>query len=236
MTATTVTTTCVRRLPVHERFMAWQGEGVHMGRSAFFIRLYGCPVQCPWCDSAGTWHPDHIPRDLERYTPTELAAEAAAAGAALVVITGGEPTIHNLTALTAELHARSQVCHLETSGGFTLHGDFDWITLSPKWAKLPLPENMDRADELKLIIDDEQAVARWLDWLGPDIRPPHVWLHPEWSQRANPAILNAINTAVKERGDPFRAGYQLHKWYAVDEQDPRARKPVAHRTLFHENV
>src|SRR5690606_10755697 len=49
------------RYPVHEQFHTWQGEGVHMGRSAYFIRTFGCPVKCPWCDSAGTWHPDHIP-------------------------------------------------------------------------------------------------------------------------------------------------------------------------------
>lgn len=216
----------VRRLPVHERFYSWQGEGAHAGRAAFFIRLYGCPVQCPWCDSAGTWHTDYLPRDLKRIRPEDLADEAAATSATVVVITGGEPAIHDLTPLTEALHAKGLQCHIETSGGFPLQGAFDWITVSPKWLKLPLRENVLQAHELKLIIENEQSIAQWIDWLGDAIHARHVWLHPEWSQRGNRAVLDAISRAVKERGDPFRAGYQLHKLFQVDEQDHRSRSPV----------
>ena len=82
--------------PVYERFHSWQGEGLHWGKSAFFIRLHGCPVHCPWCDSAGTWHPDHKPESVDRMNPDELADEAFMACPEIVVITGGEPAIHNL--------------------------------------------------------------------------------------------------------------------------------------------
>lgn len=213
-------------LPVHERFMSWQGEGVHAGRAAFFIRLYGCPVHCPWCDSAGTWHPAFAPIDLAYRPPDDLAWEAAGSGAPFVVITGGEPAIHDLTALTGALRAHGLPCHLETSGGFPIRGTFDWITVSPKWRKLPLKENLEQAHEWKLIIEDENSVDRWIEYLGDKPAVAHVWLHPEWSQRDNPAVLNAINRAVKQRGDPFRAGYQLHKCFAVDEEDDRSRTAV----------
>lgn len=221
-----MTSSVDRLLPVHERFYSWQGEGVHIGRAAFFIRLYGCPVQCPWCDSAGTWHPDYIPRDLERMAPSDLADEAAASGAAFAVITGGEPAIHDLTALTSSLRDRNVSCHLETSGAFSIRGVFDWITVSPKWNKLPLRENLMRADELKLIVEDTRSIDAWMDWLGSDFQAKAIWLQPEWSQRQNPLVLQAINQAVKERGDPLRAGYQLHKLYHVDEQDARLRPAV----------
>src|SRR4051812_7583345 len=134
-------------LPIYETFYAWQGEGCHMGRAAFFIRTFGCPVKCPWCDSAGTWHPDWVPDKIERFSAGELADRAVAHRAEFAVITGGEPTIHDLTELTTTLRRRGLPTHLETSGSFPIKGDFDWITVSPKWAKLPLPENLRRANE-----------------------------------------------------------------------------------------
>jgi len=106
----------MKALPVYERFHSWQGEGVHLGKSAFFIRLHGCPVHCPWCDSAGTWHPDHLPEKVDRIEPDELADEAFSSGCEIVVITGGEPAIHNLHDLAYQLRNRSLPVHLETCG------------------------------------------------------------------------------------------------------------------------
>ena len=100
------------KLPIHERFYSFQGEGTHLGKAAYFIRTFGCPVHCPWCDSAGTWHPDYIPKNINRFTPEELAVEASQTSAEFVVITGGEPTIHNLKALTDALHGINMPPHL----------------------------------------------------------------------------------------------------------------------------
>ena len=60
--------------PVNETFLSWQGEGVHLGRKAFFIRLQGCPVKCAWCDSASTWHPQFVPKQVRKASAVELAA------------------------------------------------------------------------------------------------------------------------------------------------------------------
>ena len=76
-------------LPVNERFHTWQGEGCHLGKSAYFIRLQGCPVKCPWCDSAGTWHPDYVPEVVEKADPEAIAESAFASGCEIVVLTGG---------------------------------------------------------------------------------------------------------------------------------------------------
>ncbi|AOS46102.1 7-carboxy-7-deazaguanine synthase [Lacunisphaera limnophila] len=210
-------------LPIYETFYAWQGEGCHMGRAAFFIRTFGCPVKCPWCDSAGTWHPDWVPEKIERFSADELADRAVAHRAEFAVITGGEPTIHDLTELTAALHRRDLPTHLETSGSFPIKGDFDWITVSPKWAKLPLPENLRRANEIKLIIEDGESVEKWRAQVSPLTAGQVVWLHPEWSKREDPAVMNSISVTVKTQGHPFRAGYQLHRVYNVDSLDSGAR-------------
>jgi 7-carboxy-7-deazaguanine synthase len=216
----------MRKLPIHECFYTWQGEGVHMGRAAYFIRTFGCPVKCPWCDSAGTWHPDFIPEKVEKVDPQTLADQAKASGCEIVVITGGEPAIHDLTELTTALKERGLPAHLETSGGFPLKGDFAWITVSPKWWKMPLKECLDAANELKIIVEDATTITRWMEALGPDLKTPHIWLHPEWSQHESPEVLQSISEWVKQHGGPFRAGWQLHKCYNVDALDPGSRPLV----------
>lgn len=211
--------------PIHETFHSWQGEGVHLGRSAFFIRLFGCPVKCPWCDSAGTWHPEYIPKQIEKRSAIELAEAAAEAGPEFVVVTGGEPTIHDLRPLTDALREKKIPAHLETSGAFEIKGDFDWITLSPKWQRLPLAENVGLASELKLIVEDEDSIEKWIHELGDGIGETPVWLHPEWSQREKAGVLESITSTVKKRGAPFRAGLQAHKLFKADLLDPNSSKP-----------
>lgn len=211
--------TTAKRYPIHEQFYTWQGEGVHMGRAAYFIRTFGCPVHCPWCDSAGTWHPDHIPARVERFSAQELAQAAAQVQPDFVVITGGEPTIHDLAPLTDALHAAGLRVHLETSGAFPLRGEVDWVTLSPKREKPPLPQMLDRADEFKLIADTPDALHHWAEVLKDTLARKggrSVWLHPEWSQRNNPQILSLITDWVKTHRYPYRTGWQLHKLYGVD--------------------
>jgi organic radical activating enzyme len=213
----------MKALPVYERFHSWQGEGIHLGKSAFFIRLHGCPVHCPWCDSAGTWHPEHLPENIERIQPDELAEEAFSSGCEIVVITGGEPAIHNLHDLAYQLRNRNLPVHLETCGAYEIRGEMDWITLSPKWNAMPLEECMEQADEFKLIIEETDSMTKWTEALPLDSQGSPVWLHPEWSKARDPEVLRSINDWVKEHGAPYRAGYQLHKLYEADEADKRSR-------------
>ena len=147
----------VPRLPVVETFHSLQGEGVHAGRSAFFIRLAGCQVGCSWCDTKHSWPlAAHPQRPL-----AELVAEAQAAanaGAAFLVITGGEPLHHQLDPLCNALRQLSAPggkplpLHLETSGVDPLSGQFDWIALSPKRHRPPRPELLAACHELKLVV------------------------------------------------------------------------------------
>lgn len=213
-------------IPIYETFYTWQGEGAHLGRAAFFIRTYGCPLHCPWCDSAGTWHKDYVPESIMQFTPEELATLAGRTDTRIAVITGGEPTIYDLTALSDALRAKRIAVHLETSGAFPIRGQFDWITVSPKWAQQPMHENLMNADEYKLIITKPDDIGLWWDAIGPFYNGRSIWLHPEWSQRHNPEVLEAISHAVKTRPMAFRAGYQVHKLYNVDALDPSSKPLV----------
>jgi 7-carboxy-7-deazaguanine synthase len=148
MTSMIDTATATATLPVMEHFYTLQGEGAYQGNAAYFIRLGGCDVGCVWCDVKDSWdaskHPQH---HLE-----ELVQIVGQTQARIVVITGGEPLVHDLTELTARLHAAGFRTHMETSGSSPLSGSWDWITLSPKKFKEPLPEVVPFASELKIVV------------------------------------------------------------------------------------
>src|SRR5712691_6469014 len=86
-------------LPVMEHFYTLQGEGFHQGRAAYFIRLGGCDVGCVWCDVKDSWDTGKHPLKSIDY----LISEIKKTPAELVVITGGEPLMHDLTELTKQL-------------------------------------------------------------------------------------------------------------------------------------
>lgn len=147
-------------LPVVETFHSLQGEGLHAGRSAFFIRLAGCCVGCSWCDTRHSWKAgDHPRRSLPALA--REASEAAAAGAAFLVVSGGEPLEHDLDPLCDALRAAAPALplHLETSGVGRWSGRFRWVTLSPKRHRPPGPEALAACDELKVVVHEPADLA-----------------------------------------------------------------------------
>ena len=197
-------------LPVVETFHSLQGEGLHAGRSAFFIRLAGCRVGCSWCDTKHSW-----PADSHPLRPIDsLVIEAAAAasnGAAFVVITGGEPLHHNLDALAQALRSlRSLPLHLETSGVDPLSGDPDWITLSPKRHAPPRAELLRRCHELKVVVH-EPADLLFADVVAAQA-PQATWLlQPGWESAEGQQL--ALDAA--RRDGRWRLSLQSHKWLGV---------------------
>ncbi|WP_315821117.1 7-carboxy-7-deazaguanine synthase QueE [Paraflavitalea speifideaquila] len=120
-------------LPVMESFYTIQGEGFYQGRAAYFIRLGGCDVGCVWCDVKESWDASKHPQlSIEK-----IVSAAAAYPGKLAVITGGEPLMHNLDALTEALHEAGIQTNIETSGSSPLSGNWDWICLSPKNSNSP---------------------------------------------------------------------------------------------------
>ena len=115
-------------LPLMEAFYTIQGEGYHSGKSAFFLRIGGCDVGCHWCDVKESWNADlHPPTEIQKMIDQILVYPSKT-----VVVTGGEPLMWNMQPLTDSLHNKGMSVHIETSGAYSLSGDFDWICLSPK--------------------------------------------------------------------------------------------------------
>lgn len=194
----------VVRYPVAEIFHTLQGEGTNTGIAAAFVRLGGCDVGCPWCDTPQA----QSARGCRRMSGAEIAAEVAALGAVTAVITGGEPLMHNLREVTLALHGKGVRTLLETSGTHPLSGDFDWVCLSPKPFAEPVDEIFGQADELKVVIASQEDFAfaeRCAAKTGVKCRR---LLQPEWSGRE--ALLPMIVEYVKLHPE-WRLSLQMHK-------------------------
>jgi organic radical activating enzyme len=196
------------QLPVMEHFYTLQGEGVFQGKAAYFIRLGGCDVGCVWCDVKESWEADKHPL----YSVEDLVQTVKATPTEIVVITGGEPLMHNLSPLTEALHKDGFRVHIETSGSSPLSGQLDWITLSPKKFKSPLPEVLPYVSELKVVIFNKSDFAwaeKWAALVSPHCR---LFLQPEWSKAAEmtPLIVDYIKAHPQ-----WQLSLQVHKYINV---------------------
>lgn len=212
--------------PVMESFYTLQGEGFHQGKAAYFIRLAGCDVGCVWCDVKDSWdaakhptfHIDEIISKLKRETgisnwelgnglqPSTLNLNP------IVVVTGGEPLMHDLTQLTKALHATGFQTNIETSGAYPLSGEWDWICLSPKKFKAPLPDVVPQAHELKVVIFNKTDFA-WAERYAALVSPHcKLYLQPEWDKasQVTPLIIDYIKANPK-----WELSLQIHKYINV---------------------
>ncbi len=203
-----ITAKIQKALPVMESFYTIQGEGFHQGRAAYFIRLGGCDVGCVWCDVKDSWDADKHPK----VTIETLVKNVKETQAKLVVITGGEPLMHDLTILTKALQQAGFETNIETSGSSPLSGSWNWICLSPKKFKAPLPEVIPFANELKIIIFNKSDF-KWAEEYAELVSPAcKLYLQPEWSKAAEitPLIVEYIKANPQ-----WELSLQLHKYINV---------------------
>jgi 7-carboxy-7-deazaguanine synthase len=191
-----------------EEFYTIQGEGRNTGKAAYFVRIGGCDVGCHWCDVKESWDANIHPVT----ETTSIVDRIKAHGAKSVVVTGGEPLIYNLDALTSLLKANSIETFVETSGAYPLSGTWDWICLSPKKTMPPLEAIYEKADELKVIVYNRDDL-RWAEAQASKVTPHcHLYLQPEWSKSEK--ILPEIISYVK--GHPkWTIGLQTHKFMHI---------------------
>ncbi|NBO48121.1 MAG: 7-carboxy-7-deazaguanine synthase QueE [Chitinophagia bacterium] len=177
-------------LPVMEQFLTLQGEGRYTGHAAYFIRLGGCDVGCVWCDVKESWDMEKHPR----IEINQLVENVLASNATIAVITGGEPLMHSLDVLTSELQSKGIRTHIETSGAHPVSGKWNWITLSPKKFKAALPDAIQLADELKVVVYNRSDFDWANHYAGMVKKDCLLYLQPEWSKSSelNPLIVEYI--------------------------------------------
>ncbi len=221
-------------LNINEMFETIQGEGAHTGIPSIFVRLQGCPVGCPWCDTKHTWE---IKADLsvtpaavinkgqesETYFISDEAALLAQFSiegyvAKHVVITGGEPCMYDLRPLTKLLHDNGYSTQIETSGTFEVLCDpRTYVTVSPKINMKGgydvLVSALERANEIKHPIAMQKHIDE-LDALLTNVSSlegKQVCLQPISQQKR--ATELAVKTCIERN---WRLSLQTHKYIGIE--------------------
>jgi len=191
-----------------EEFYTIQGEGFNTGKAAYFIRIGGCDVGCHWCDVKESWD-----ANIHPLTPVEKIIEnVLLQKATSVVVTGGEPLIYNLHALTSLLKEKNIETFIETSGAYNLSGNWDWICLSPKKTMPPLQEVYSKAQELKVIVFNKHDF-KWAEEQAAFVNKDcYLYLQPEWSKHAQ--LLPEIIDYVKDH-PKWMISLQTHKYMNI---------------------
>lgn len=196
-------------MKVNEIFYSLQGEGFHTGTAALFIRLSGCNLRCPFCDT------DHS--EGHEMTEDEIAAAAAECPARHVVITGGEPSLFLTSRLVDLLHKAGKYVAVETNGTHPLPANVDWITLSPKDAffdkaahEAALPR-IARCNEIKVVIDAEHPLPDY-----SHIDAEHRFIQPcDTGDATQNAIITTHAVEYIKSHPEWRLSLQTHKIISI---------------------
>ncbi len=196
------------KFPVMEHFYTIQGEGENTGKSAYFVRLGGCDVGCPWCDVKESW----TQGEHKILSISQIVEYILEAGAKNVVITGGEPCSYDLNLLTEKLKENNLNLWLETSGAYEITGTWDWIVVSPKRRKEALESSLIKADELKVVVVRNPDLE-WADSFVSRVNAKtSLFLQPEWSREDKilPVVINYVKRKLN-----WRISIQTHKYMRI---------------------
>ena len=194
---------------VNEIFYSLQGEGFWTGTPMVFVRLSGCNLRCPFCDT------DH--QEGRPMTARDILEAVRKEGGVCrrVCLTGGEPLLQVNQELLDTLQDAGYQLHLETNGTRPVPEMIDWVTLSPKEDVPGLVGHgkvvLERANEVKLVYDgslEEERMEKWAAF-------PAAWHFLQPCDTGNPEqnteILARTIDYVKGHGAIWRLSLQTHK-------------------------
>lgn len=215
---------------VNELFETVQGEGAFTGTPSTFIRLQGCDIGCPWCDTKHTWKrepsslrpPEEVVSKVESsdtfaaFDSLDLVREVMKRGSRHVVLTGGEPCMYDLRVLSERLMDRGYTVQVETSGTYPVRiSGSAWVTVSPK---VDMPGGREvlaaawlRANEVKMPVGKPADVECLLGLIRSFVyQPPQVWLQPlSMSEKATKVCIEQARLHF------FKVSVQVHKYLGV---------------------
>lgn len=184
-----------------EIFESLQGEGLHTGMAALFVRFSGCNLRCSFCDT------DFFER--ESLTLDALVARVAESKVKSVILTGGEPAMQVDAALVEALHGIGKTVHVETNGTLPLPETIDWVTCSPKTTDISRLK-IARVDELKVVYEAQDMTA--YDAMIARFRPQSLRLQPcDTGNRDKNALLTREAVEYVLNHPEWRLSLQTHK-------------------------
>ncbi|HRE74421.1 MAG TPA: 7-carboxy-7-deazaguanine synthase QueE [Flavobacteriales bacterium] len=198
----------IQKLPLMEHFYTIQGEGAFSGRAAYFLRLGGCDVGCVWCDVKESWNAANHPL----VSVGEMVKYVSDSGADYCVITGGEPAIYDLLALTTALNEKGIQTAIETSGAYPLSGNWHHVCFSPKKFKAPVESIYPLANELKVIVFNKSDFVFAEEHASRVNEACLLFLQPEWEKEKEmlPLIIEYIKSNPR-----WRISLQTHKYMNI---------------------
>ena len=186
-------------LNVNEIFYSIQGEGANTGTAATFVRLSGCNLRCPFCD---TEYQSGVAMDEKA-----IIGQIENHPGRWVVITGGEPTLQNLDNLIEGIHKIGKKVAIETNGTRPIPAGMDWVTVSPKAAFVTSADvGGESADEVKLVFDGKHDICDY------GIEASHYYLQPcdMGDQEENRKIIGQCVAFILQN-PKWRLSMQVHK-------------------------
>ena len=202
-------------LKISEIFWSAQGEGARVGTPSIFIRLAGCTLRCPYCDTRTAW--DKGKRLTINPIMKRVANLASSYPASQVVISGGEPLEQDLRPLVAALKKKRFFVAAETNGLHYQKLAFDWWAVSPKAeASFRIQEKLlPLISEIKVLVAPglTVAVVRRLRRKVPGVP---LWLQPQAFDKSRFRRTWRLYQECQKAGlKNVRLGFQLHRVFGV---------------------
>lgn len=188
---------------INEIFYSLQGEGYHTGCPAVFVRLAGCNLQCPFCDTDFSYSE---PMSAQQIADAVFALSTHPD--TLIVLTGGEPSLQVDKSLIEALHAHQQRIAIETNGTHPIPDEIDWVTISPKADATVV---LTHADEVKIVYTNQSDTT--LNHLRQTIRAAHYYLQPCGQSNGTSNVQDVVAYILTH--PEWRLSLQTHKYIHI---------------------
>lgn len=202
-------------MKVVEIFNSIEGEGKRAGLPCTFIRLYGCNLNCKYCDSRYAWE-DGTYEDM---SVTDIIRQVTDIGCPSITVTGGEPLIHeDIGDLLFALIRCGFYVNVETNGTIlpTIRHSHIFYTMDYKTNASGMSHKMNveavrdlyPGDVLKFVVGSIEDMEQALKLLEDNIIVAKVYFSPVFGSIEAKDIVEFL---LKNKKWEYKVQLQLHK-------------------------
>ena len=208
-------------MKVNEIFYSIEGEGIRAGTPCTFIRLYGCNLNCSYCDTRYSCDND----DYRIMSIEEIMEQLKYFGCPNVTVTGGEPLIHaGIDKLLIRLREEGYNVNVETNGSIVPRIDGVTYTVDFKTKASGMSDfmekeaftSLDKEDAVKFVVGSEEDLEQALEFTESVDIKAQIFISPVFGKIELVQIAEFIK---RHKLNNWRMQVQLHKLiWAPDER------------------